>query len=206
MNAPPNRWPPRFDRGKALDAALTLFWHHGYDGVSIDDLLKAMGIARSTLYWVFGSKAELHRQAFERYGSGLLSVEDIAAAPSARHAVETLLRRGVAAAAMPEKPMGYMMSSGMLTAASEHADLAARLQSLRDEARHALQQRIRQDVDKGLLPDILDADVEARFIFTILQGLPLQALDGASSKDLTAVAAQALRHFPEPETAREEAV
>ncbi|WP_206243803.1 TetR/AcrR family transcriptional regulator [Novosphingobium terrae] len=203
MNLLPSGWPSRFDRGQALDAALRLFWHHGYESVSIDDLIKAMGIARSTLYDVFGSKAELHRQAFARYGAGLLSAEDIAAASSARNAVETLLKRGVAAATRPDTPMGYMMSSGMLTAASEHADLAARLQKLRDEARHALQHRIARDVETGVLPETTDAEIEARFIFTVLQGLPLQALDGASSEDLTAVAVQALKHFPQPEAAAE---
>ncbi len=51
--------PVEFDRDEALEAAMRLFWAQGYRATSVDALLKAMGIARSSLYASFGDKRSL---------------------------------------------------------------------------------------------------------------------------------------------------
>ena len=42
--------PPEFDRSRAVNKALVLFWHKGYQASSLADLLTAMGIGRSSFY------------------------------------------------------------------------------------------------------------------------------------------------------------
>ncbi|MDG2336153.1 MAG: helix-turn-helix domain containing protein [Myxococcota bacterium] len=51
--------PVEFDRDAALEAAMRLFWAQGYLATSVEELLKAMGIARSSLYAAFGDKRSL---------------------------------------------------------------------------------------------------------------------------------------------------
>src|SRR5689334_12962468 len=62
--------PRAFDLNHALDAALNVFWRKGYEGTSLPDLTKAMGINRPSLYAAFGNKEELFRRAVERYVEG----------------------------------------------------------------------------------------------------------------------------------------
>lgn len=54
--------PREFDEATVLAQARTLFASLGYNGTSIDDLVKATGLLRGSLYKAFGSKQNL----FER--------------------------------------------------------------------------------------------------------------------------------------------
>jgi len=188
-----------FDRNEALETALDLFWRHGYDGVSVADLTTAIRIAAPSLYHAFGSKADLYREVLRRYGSNGMGPDDIAAAVSSYDAARQMLERGVAAVTTPGKPLGCMVSSGLLMTSIENAGLAAELREIRASSREALQRRIARDVEEGVLPTAPDVAGLARFFTTVLQGLSVQALDGATAAELLAVASSALRAWPNAE-------
>ena len=51
--------PRAFDEQVVLSQARTLFANQGYHGTSIDDLVKATGLLRGSLYKAFGSKRNI---------------------------------------------------------------------------------------------------------------------------------------------------
>jgi len=51
--------PTQFDRDEAVEAAMKLFWCQGYVATSLNQLLDAMGIGRSSFYAAFGDKRSL---------------------------------------------------------------------------------------------------------------------------------------------------
>ncbi|MDX2139202.1 MAG: TetR/AcrR family transcriptional regulator [Chloroflexota bacterium] len=59
--------PIEFDRTKALDAAMQVFWCQGYTATSTQDLMQAMGIKPGSLYNAFRDKHTLYLEALERY-------------------------------------------------------------------------------------------------------------------------------------------
>lgn len=68
--------PPEFDRTKALEAAMKLFWSRGYTNTSLPELLQAMNIARSSFYASFGTKKKLFIESLELFGERTLAIID----------------------------------------------------------------------------------------------------------------------------------
>jgi len=59
--------PKTFNETEALTAAMHYFWEHGYDNTSLDNLLKAMGIKKSSFYATFKSKEEVFSRCLALY-------------------------------------------------------------------------------------------------------------------------------------------
>lgn len=62
--------PRSFDYDEALSSAMNVFWEKGFDGASIRDLTKAMGIPAPSLYSAFGDKQELFLKTIDLYSDG----------------------------------------------------------------------------------------------------------------------------------------
>ena len=56
-----------FDRQLVLDRAKDVFWQKGYNGTSMQDLVDATGLNRSSIYNSFGNKRALYNAALEKY-------------------------------------------------------------------------------------------------------------------------------------------
>ncbi len=56
-----------FVREEVLDSAKNLFWIKGYNGTSMQDLVDATGLNRSSIYNSFGSKMELYEMTLLKY-------------------------------------------------------------------------------------------------------------------------------------------
>ncbi|MBV8628872.1 MAG: TetR/AcrR family transcriptional regulator, partial [Paraburkholderia sp.] len=62
--------PREFDTAAVLANASEVFWNHGYHATSIDDLCKATGVLRGSLYGVFGDKHGILLAALDHYAEG----------------------------------------------------------------------------------------------------------------------------------------
>ncbi|MCB2136753.1 MAG: TetR/AcrR family transcriptional regulator [Rhodobacteraceae bacterium] len=59
--------PREFDESEVVERALGVFWALGYDGTSLPDLLRGMGLTRGSVYKAFKSKKSLFLMALQRY-------------------------------------------------------------------------------------------------------------------------------------------
>lgn len=50
---------------KILDEARSLFARKGYDGTSVDSIMKAVGMSKGAMYWHFPGKFEVYRAVME---------------------------------------------------------------------------------------------------------------------------------------------
>jgi len=172
--------PWTFDRDKAVETAMRLFWRHGYEGVSIGDLTKAIGIAPPSLYAAFGSKAGLYQEALNRYEESLGSLDllPVASAATLAEAVRRLLEAAVRAVTDPDRERSCMVSSGMITCHPEHAALARDLAARRDAMRERIAWALRPFADAE------EGRRLARHLTAVMQGISIQARDGATPAEL----------------------
>ncbi|MBT9386896.1 TetR/AcrR family transcriptional regulator [Pseudooceanicola sp. CBS1P-1] len=191
IKAPPRRRgrPRAFDRDEVLARATETFWRLGYEGASITDLTAAMGITPQSLYSAFTSKAELYREALGWYQS---HVEATTARALEEDDVGMALARVLNDSAheftRPERPRGCMISMAVLACAVENQPVAQHVSSLRNETLDALKARIARGVDEGQLRPGTDVAALARFVGAMIQGMSVQAQDGASKSALSAMA------------------
>src|SRR5215471_14534569 len=61
--------PKEFDPDEVLERIMEQFWLRGYEATSMDDLVRAAGIGRQSLYNEFGDKRALYLRALDRYGA-----------------------------------------------------------------------------------------------------------------------------------------
>lgn len=182
--------PRSFDRAAALRRAMEVFWAQGYDGTSMADLTAAMDVNSPSIYAAFGSKEKLFREAVVLYRAteGGRIWGAMTTAPSARAAIETVLRVSAEEFTRPSKPRGCLVVLGALHADDANEAVHRELQEYRAENMTALLRRFKRGVAEGELPDGPDWRAIATFYITVQQGMSLQARDGASRKALLAVA------------------
>jgi AcrR family transcriptional regulator len=192
--------PRSFDRDRALESAIAVFWEHGYDATSISLLTKALGIGAPSLYAAFGDKRSLFIEALDRYMGtyAAFTRNALAEEPGARDAVRRLLREAAAAYTRPDRPHGCLLISATTNCSPQSADIAAHLRDLRGAGVRALEDKIKVAVRAGELPARTDARALATFYSAVLKGMSAQARDGAARSDLEQIAEAALRAWPQP--------
>lgn len=190
----PRGRPRLFDTDKALDQALKVFWRKGYEGTSLPDLTKAMGINRPSIYAAFGNKESLFRKVVQRYVSGPASYVRVALQePTARAVAEKLLKGAVENLTDPSHPRGCLAVQGALACGDDADCMRKELIRQRESLVTALRNRFqRAKLENDLSKSANPADL-ARYLATVLHGLSVQAAGGASRKDLQPVAVIALK-------------
>ena len=194
----PRRGRPRaFDADKALDAALKVFWKKGYEGASLPDLTRAMGINRPSLYAAFGNKEALFRQALDRYAAGPGAyVRAALEATTAREVARRLLLGAADLQTLPGSPRGCLMVHGALTCGDAAEPARREVAARRRAADDAVRERFERAAREGDLPPGADPAALSEYVVTVIRGMAVQAAGGATRNELRRVAETALKAWP----------
>jgi AcrR family transcriptional regulator len=144
-----------------------------------------MDIAAPSLYAAFGSKEQLFHEAVELYDSlGSSAERALHDEPTAREGIEAMLRGHAANYADPETPAGCLIVLGATAYAPENRKIAEYLAGWRRETTDRFRARLARGVQEGDVPASVDIDALAAYFNTLLEGLSIEARDGASRQQL----------------------
>ena len=196
----PKRRPGRplgFDRDAALHQAMLLFWRHGYEATSVNDLTAAMAITPPSLYTAFGDKKQLFLEAVQRYISGPVTSESIIdGAQTAREAAAGLLKAAAIGYTGDSTPAGCLLASSAISCSPGAADVQKALSKIRLGIEKRLRRRIDQDNATHPRNRVVDAAAMAGYVMAVIQGMSTLARDGATRPKLLSVANAAMQAWP----------
>lgn len=189
--------PRSFNAELALDRALQVFWEKGYEGASLSDLTKAMGINRPSLYAAFGDKRALFSKVVDRYvAESRCRLQEALEEPTARAFAVRLLHAGAMSMCSSGNPRGCLLVQGALACGEEADSVKSELISRRHADEVTIRNRLKRAKEEGDLPPDSDPTALAQYLMTLLHGMAVEAASGASPAKLQRVADLALQAWP----------
>ncbi|MFD8572357.1 TetR/AcrR family transcriptional regulator [Streptomyces sp. NPDC059639] len=175
----------QFDMDTALDAAMIQFWRDGYADTSLDDLSRATGLNRSSIYSSLGDKDTLFLRCLDRYAARYGEKYDAAltsAAPEPVAAVRAFFDVTLQRIADPELPDGCLIAQSAMAIPVLSQGVAAHAK----QALGSQRRRLRAALTIGGLTD-QDAETFAVHAAAVNQSLAVMSRAGATPAQLQAV-------------------
>lgn len=185
--------PRKFQRERALEAAVAVFWERGYEGTSVQNLLDAMGINRGSMYNSFGDKESLFVQAVEHYCTR--SRESVSAilkreGPALDNVREMVRSRGREASSGPAR--GCLVTNTAVEVAPHVASVADTLTYHYSRLELMIRNALDRAVDSGELSHLTDTRALSRFLVAVDQGVMVFTRAGAVAESVDDVVRVAL--------------
>jgi AcrR family transcriptional regulator len=186
-----------FDAETALSRAMEVFWRKGYEGASLAELTRAMGIRPPSLYMAFGNKDGLFRRALDLYARKRDPfMDEVLAEPTARGVAERYLFGWAALVAGGGGPPGCLLVQGGLACGEAGEGVPQELALRRAGPEAALRARFERARADGDLPGEADPTTLARYLSTVVYGMAVQASAGVTVEALRDIARAGLKGWP----------
>lgn len=188
--------PIGFDKDTALEAAMLLFWERGFEGASMADLTKAMGISASSIYAAFGDKHSLFSQSVDRYlRTRAQYATEALAEPTLDQVIRALFDNTVAFLTGSGHPPSCMSLAGAMGCSIEATPAKSLMTEVRRANEIAIRQRLLIARKAGELAKEVNVDDYTRYLSMLLAGLSIQAANGSTKAELKRTALLALQHL-----------
>lgn len=167
--------PREFDVDAALECAMQAFWAKGFKATSLDDLCKATGVSRSSLYTAFGGKRALLHQSLSRYEEqGIARITAALSRPvpfrdAVAGFVDGLIERIVSGSGRS----GCFIGNCAAELARQDRTTAARVRRSLERIETTFRDGLARAQSRGEVTRTADLDATARFLVAGIQGLRL---------------------------------
>jgi TetR/AcrR family transcriptional repressor of nem operon len=189
--------PREFDEDVVLEQALSVFWEKGFDGTSVDDLVKATGLGRASLYGAFGDKERLFERALAVYVARSETVPtSVPEGASVVAVLEGIVRGWVGGACPSHGPKGCFLQLAGTVGDTPAARDALRSTMLKLE--RALAKLLSVGQERGEIRTDRDATAMARLLVVVAQGIAAAARGGWGPDRLGSVALEVLAEVTPP--------
>lgn len=184
-----------FDETAALQTAMHLFWEKGFEATSLQDLERATGLKRTSIYNAFGNKRALFEKVVELYRDTILTrlLDLLDSGPDVQSGLRKMLNGVIDLHFDRDTPGGCLVVLGILEGKQHDSRSLQLLEQVIQHMQKAIQARLASAKRKGELPADLDARAVSATLATTMAGLVVMAKAGQPRSQLRKSAATALR-------------
>jgi len=175
---------------------MLLFWKRGFEGASMSDLTRAMGLNPSSIYAAFGDKHALFSLAVKRYMKTRAQYATKALEqPTLEKVVRALFNSTVAFLTTPNHPPTCMTLAEAVGCSVDASPARDMMTEIRKQNESAMSERLLLAQKSGELSKDVNVHDYSRYLSSILAGLSIQAANGSTKAELKRTAQMALQHL-----------
>jgi TetR/AcrR family transcriptional regulator, transcriptional repressor for nem operon len=173
--------PKEFNPDDAIEKAMQVFWHKGYEATSMEDLLSAMNLNRGSLYDTFGDKRQLFLKVVDRYCTTFVDSkfslldQPGPALPTLRRFIQGMIE---GALADPQR-RGCLISNSVMELSPHEKEIAGTLRKALKMAEDTFFKVLARAQQQGELQKEQDPLTLAQFLVTMMQGAIVMIKAGA---------------------------
>lgn len=170
-------------RSLIIETAAQAFAKHGFDGVSLNDLVVASGMSKGAFYFHFPGKEQVALAAFRAKQQELidrLMADGDGGAGVADQVTAILRHRAELVSSDPSLRCVIRLGSELSARSGPGSEFA----SFQDLATDTIGELIRRGIRSGEFSDRLDPEASARAIFAWIVGMDSLSLLDSAGKDL----------------------
>lgn len=162
-----------FETDEITDAAMHVFWRHGYGATSVQDLVDGTGLSRSSLYSTFQSKQGLYQKALQRYEllKTLNNVKLLSGSGSPKALIRQLLINVVEDELNDAEHKGCLVANACLELSGHDEDVTQFVVSNLQKLQHALENLLIKAQQSGEIASTQNPRALASFFLNTMQGL-----------------------------------
>ena len=177
--------PKGFIPDEALDRAVEMFWEHGYEGVDVDRIARAVNVTKPALYRAFGDKPTLLLRAVERYALTYVAPKMAAfqAEPDIHKAV-TAFCEAIVNTATGDARGGCMMAAAALGQSERVTEIRSYVAKGLTTSADIFAKCFEQEMKAGRLTRTPSAKGRGRALVDLMQGVQLRAKAGIAREQL----------------------
>lgn len=175
-----------FNEDQALDKAIEIFWHKGYNGTSAQDLVNHLGLSRSSLYDTFGDKQKLFVKSLKRYQHQNHEIlkEFLGNAENIKTAFTEIFKQAVVESLQDRITKGCFMVNSAVELAMHDAEIGKIVLDNQKTVENIFYQAIKKGQESGQISNKMEARSLARFIFNNYSGIRVLARSGERDKQV----------------------
>lgn len=175
-----------FNEDQALDKAIEIFWHKGYNGTSAQDLVNHLSLSRSSLYDTFGDKQKLFVKSLLRYQKNTQDqiIKLFEESENIRETLKDIFKQAVLESLEDRITKGCFMVNSSVELAMHDEEIAKIVKNNGQIMEEVFTKAIQKGQDLKQISDKTDARTLARFIFNNYSGIRVLARTGERDKQV----------------------
>ena len=189
--------PIEFDKDEVLEKAMHVFWQKSFESASLQDLIEAMDLSKSSFYQSFTSKQDLYLKCLDNYQNKQIAnlIENLAKAKSSKEFIEGMFAEVIATANIESGKFGCFLLNATNEFPFGDVNLSPFINKSFQKMEVVWQIAIKQAQEEGDIPAEKDASALASYLLSSMTGLRTMIKAGTSPQSLRKIVETILPAF-----------